>query len=89
MRLLLYILLIGAFAALGFMLTPALGLLGILAGWASAAGILWAYDDALQGGAEMHNNYLFPWMHGSDGAGTIFDFNGFDAGSGGDGGGSD
>lgn len=86
MRWLLYLLLIGVFGTLGFMLTPAVGLAGLFGGWLCATGILWSYDSATSTDHWNGNG----WFDGPDiGApGTIFDFKGFD-GTSGDAGSSD
>jgi len=81
MRLLLYIAFIGGFAALGFALSPWLGILGMGLGWATTATILWFSDYGTDGG----NTWAFlDHVGGTDlgATGGIFDFGGFDGGGG-------
>lgn len=84
MRLLLYIVFIGCFGALGLAFSPWLGFLGACVGWSIAAAILWFNDYGTDGG----NTLAFlDWVGGTDlgATGGICDFSGFDGGcSGGD-----
>lgn len=82
MRTFTYLFLIGVFGTLGFMLSPVLGLVGAGAGFVSATGIFWAYDNATNGGEAAA---IGTWISGGDSSsvGSIYDFSNFDAQDGG------
>jgi len=79
MRLLIYLLFIAGFAALGYWAIPLLGILGAAAGWALAITALWFYDYGTDRGHSWCPNMLVG--DSGDSSGGIFDFDGFDGGS--------